>query len=971
MNILSNKGFLNAGSNESAFIVATENFTTVTVDNGITITNAILNQGDTYQYSITEQLTYIVTDKPVYVWHMSGYGCEMGEAILPPLNCAGSNQVSFSRSTSVSFLLDILCPSGAEGNFTLNGSTTLVTAAMFNPVPGTGGAWVGAQISFNTTDIPVGVANLITNSTDLFSLGVINGSATGGCLYHYMSSFIRRVYTKAGNDTTLCNGDPLVNLTGSVTGGATTGQWQVLNGAGTISNSTDLITTYTPTSSDYAQGTLTFVLGSTGNCNPVYDTVKVDFIQSPIVSAGGDASFCKNNIGAVPITGSLSFAAGASWSGGSGGAFGNSGNLSTTYTPSPTDLANDSVNLILTSAGSFFACPNDKDTVTIFFTDPPGVVAGPDLVVCSSQNSFTLSGAVTGVSSTGIWTTTGSGAFSPTDMDLNGDYLISSADTAAGSMTITLTSTNNSNCLAVSDSLLVTILDKPEVQITTADSLCSNLTTINLTGTVTAGFSSNWNVLGAGSVATPGSLNTIYTLSPVDTTNGYIDVVLETTGGICPVEDDTLRITFVNPPTVSAGLDQSFCANEPIQLNGIISGANPSGSWSSTGTGTFSPSNTILSTIYFPSAADVMNGNISLILTSSGSFGCIPDDDTLAVTFKAAPTVDFTFTSACEGENTNFLDASTTTDGVINSWSWDFGDLTNSIANNPIHPYPAPGSYTATLIATSTNGCQDTVSYVVDVNAVPVADFIGEPACEEQITQFTDQSFISSGSIVTWEWNFENGVLISNDQNPTYVFDTQGSFPVTLSVTSDLGCVGTLNSSVNVLPGPIAAFTMSPNPALALENVAFTDMSTGDQLSIWYWNFGDGTGGNNQNEIYSYADGGDYLVTLEVTDINGCIDTTSQVISVALLPVLPTAFTPNGDNSNDVFIIRGGPFTEVDFKVYNNWGQLIFSTTDANEGWDGTYNGANAPLGVYTWTFIVEIAGGRVITKSGDVTLIR
>ncbi|MBL4704067.1 MAG: PKD domain-containing protein, partial [Flavobacteriales bacterium] len=830
---------------------------------------------------------------------------------------------------------------------------------------------MGAQVSFTTAVIPVGTANLLTNSSDLFSLGVINGSATGGCLYHYMSSFIRRVYTEAGNDTTLCNGEPLINLNGSVTGGATTGSWSVLNGTNTIASPTSLVTSYAPTASDFAQGSLTFVLGSTGNCNPVYDTIKVDFINSPQVTAGGDDTFCKNNVGSVPIAGTLQFAAGSNWSGGTGGAFGNTGDLITTYTPSPADLAADSVALYLTSAGSFFTCPNDEDTVVIYFTDPPTVVAGPDQVVCSSTISVVLVGAVTGASSTGVWTSTGSGAFSPLDTDLNGDYLISAADTTIGSLTITLTSTNNGNCLAVQDSLTVTILDKPEVTITAQDSLCANVSTINLTGTVTTGFSSSWTVYGSGSIANPTLIPTTYTLSPVDTVSGYIDIVLETTGGICPVEQDSIHIIFVTPPTVDAGVDQAFCENESIQLNGLLTGSALGANWTSTGTGSFSPSSSSLNAIYTPSASDIASAGFKLILTSSADFGCLADADTLLITFKPIPVGDFSFNQACFGENTSFLDLSTTADGTINSWTYDFGDASGSIANNPLHNYPGPGNYTATLIVSSTNGCLDTVSHTITVNPVPIAMFNTAIACVNANTEFTDASFVSSGNIVAWDWDFNSGAGLSTDQDPFYAFGNSGSYPVILTVTSDLGCTGTIITNVNVLPGPIADFSMTPNPALALEDVYFTDLSTNGPVVSWYWNFGDEIGGNNQNEVHDYANGGSYEVILTVTDGNGCTDTISKTIYVALLPVLPTAFTPNGDGENDEFIIRGGPFDAVDFKIYSSWGQLIFESFDANTGWDGTFQGQPAILGVYTWTFTVNMAGNRVVIKEGDVTLIR
>lgn len=962
------RGALNAGSEESFFITATENFTTVTITDGA-VTTTILNQGDTYRYQITGPRTHVQSDKAVYVLHMTGYGCELGEALLPPLNCAGSDIVTFPRTNGQNFSLNILCPTGAEGSFLLNGSAALVPAGSFNVVPGTGGAWKAAQITFTTAQIPSGSSNILTNSTDNFGLGIVNGGTTTGCLYHYMSSFIRRVYTKAGNDTTLCNGEPSIALNGSVTGGATTGIWSVLDGSGTLATPTNLTTAYTPTTSDYAQGYLTFVLSSTGNCNPVRDTVKINFIQSPVVGAGNDNSFCKNNVGAIPISGNVNFASAASWSGGNGGAFGNSGSLNTTYTPSPADLAADSVALVLTSAGSFFACPNDTDTLVIHFTDAPSVIAGPNQVLCSNSTVANLAGSISGATTTGIWTTNGTGAFTPTQTNLVTDYLVSSADTSAGSIVMTLTSTNNGNCLAVQDSLEILIIDQPYVNITSTDSICSNIAGLALTGTVTAGFSSLWTVNGLGTIADPSNLSTFYTLSPLDTTNGFIDVYLQTTG-ICPIEEDSLRVYFIDPPIVNAGIDQAFCENQAIQLSGTISGSTPTGTWSTMGTGSFDPSNTLLSTLYHPSTSDISNGSVNIILSTGSAFGCVPDNDTLHVTFKASPQANFSANSACQGDNSIFTDQSVPAGGPLISWLWDFGDATTSITNNPIHTYTGSGTFPVSLVVTSSNGCSDTVQQSVTVNPLPIAQFTHEVACENSPVQFTDISFISSGSIVSWEYTFE-GSSVSTSQNPVYSFAGSGSFPVTLVVQSALGCEGTATSNVVVNPAPTADFVINPNPALALENVYFTDASTGNQLVDWYWNFGDGEGDNNQNSVHNYSNGGNFPITLIVTDINGCEDTLTKNLSIALLPVLPTGFTPNGDNENDVFIIRGGPFKSVDFKIYNNWGQLIYESTDALEGWNGMYQGEKAPLGVYTWTFVVEMTNGQIIKKSGDVTLMR
>ena len=59
------------------------------------------------------------------------------------------------------------------------------------------------------------------------------------------------------------------------------------------------------------------------------------------------------------------------------------------------------------------------------------------------------------------------------------------------------------------------------------------------------------------------------------------------------------------------------------------------------------------------------------------------------------------------------------------------------------------------------------------------------------------------------------------------------------------------------------------------------------------------------------------------------------------------------------------------FKVYNNWGELLFTTTDQKQGWDGKYKDIDQPMSVYVWSVEVEVADGRIFKKSGDVTLIR
>lgn len=968
-----NKGFLNAGSNESVFIVAKDNFTTVSINDGA-VTTALLNQGDTKAHSITQGLTYIQADKPVYVIHMSGYGCELGEAIIPPLNCSGSDQVSFTRTNSQSFLLNILCKSTATGSFVLNGSSTLVPASAFTVVPGTSGVWSGAQIAFNTTNVPVNAASLITNtsSDSLFSMGVINGGATTGCLYHYLSSFLRKVFISAGNDTSICTATTIVPLNGSVKGGATTGIWTTINGTGTFGNTTSLVTTYSLSANDLSQSQIKFVLSSTGNCDPVRDTMVLHLFRSPIVDAGNNATLCKNNIVPVNLAGSLQYAAGASWSGGNGGSYGNPGSLNTTYLPSPADLAAGSIKLKLTSTGSFNGCPNTQDSLTLLFTDPPSVAAGGDVSVCANNPTVAISGSVTVGSTTGAWSSSGSGLFTPSADSLNATYQLSATDISQGSLVIKLSSTNNGNCKTVTDSILVTVTPKPNVVAGPSDTICSSNTFYTLNGSVTGGASSgHWTTSGNGTFGNANSLSTYYNIGQADTLNGSVKLYLTSTGSNCLPEKDSIILTIAKAPLVNSGPDNIVCDNQLLVLNGNVSGFTNTGVWSTTGTGVFTPNDSLLSTYYQPSALDISNGFVKLILTSTNNAGCTAVKDTIKLSFKGSPDASFVPENLCMLASGTFTDNSTTPVGSITGWYWDFGDGGTSIAQNAQHAYSTPGTYTITHAANSSNGCTDTVRTPIDVYFLPQALFFTNTVCKGNNTQFVDSTTSLSGSIISWFWNFGDGG-VSQAENPQHAYGSTGTFTVNLTVTSSFGCKDTINKAVTVIPGPHADFTMSQNPVEALVPVIFTDASTGPgSLVSWYWNLGDSSYVNTENPEHAYANSGDYNVTLVVKDINGCIDTVRHEVTVVLLPDVPTAFSPNSDGQNDVFLVKGGPFKTIDLRIYNNWGQLIFESNDQAQGWDGTFNGTAQPIGVYVWVVDVETFSGKKIKKTGDVTLLR
>jgi gliding motility-associated-like protein len=967
-----NKGQLNAGSNESIFIVATDNFTQININDG-TLTTYTINKGDTKQYSITQPLTYVSANKPVYLIHMSGFGCELGMAILPPLNCAGSNQVSFTRNNSQPFFLNIICRNGVQGNFILNGNPTLVPASAFTVVPGTGGNWVGAQINFNTTDIPPNSSNLLVNTADVFALGVFNGNTTTGGLYHYMSSFLRKVYVDAGSDINYCIGtNSVIPLNGNVYGATSTGSWTAINGTGTFSNPNSLNTNYILSTADTTQSVIQLLLTSTGNCTPKTDTVNIYIRKSPIVDAGNNVTLCKNNLQNINLNGVVQNALGAVWSTTGNGVFGNSGSVNTFYIPTPSDASSDSIWIKLTSTGNIYGCPDASDSIKIKFTNPPNVNAGSDVNVCTNSPTISLNGSITGATNTGIWTSNGSGMFNPSDTIMNTNYILSSADMMQSVIYIKLTSTNNGNCNAVSDSIAVNIIQQPSVNAGNNDTICASAGFVTVNGSVSGSATQGiWSTTGGGFFSNPNALSTTYFISASDTINGYVYLILNSQGGICPSVSDTVRIDILKAPFVTAGNDTSVCNNIAIPLHGNVTGYTNTGQWTSTGTGTFFPNNTALSGQYIPSLFDVATGTVSLILESTNNKGCSPRKDTVKISFIPAPKADFTYSTTCVNSPVIFNDASTATTGTITNYYWDFGDGSNTISQNAIHTYSLVNTYTVTHIVTGNNGCSDSVQKTIQVYPLPIANFTYQKPCEKSNTLFFDSSYINPGIITQWNWNFGDGNF-STMNNPVHTFSAPAIYNVLLTVTSSDGCVNSITKPVDVKPKPNADFSMTNNPTVANEVVYFSDFSTPiGNINNWYWNFGDSYVSNIQNPSHTYSDQGDYTITLIVTSVDGCIDTVQKDISVILLPQVPTGFSPNQDGNNDVLYVRGGPFKKLSFKVYNNWGQLIFESNDQSIGWDGTFKGEEQPIGVYVWILEVEMYNNRVIKKSGDVTLMR
>ncbi len=999
-----NLGQLYTNMDESGFIVATENFTKLTINNGST-TTVTINKGDTYQVKLTAALTYVNADKNVYAIHASGFGCELGEAILPPLNCAGSKLVPFSRNTNQNFNLNILCKNGSQSTFTLNASTTSVTAANFTVVPGTGslpgGPYWGAQVAFtSTTVLPIGSYTIGNNSNE-FALGVFDGGFSSGGLFHYMSAFFRKPTVIAQPTTQVCASPTAsVILTGTVGAGASTGTWTAVNGTGvfgTYSSTLNTITVpYFLSSADtLVQPSIKFYLNALDACGKPYKDSTYLFInQRPKVLASGNISMCKNNIMPIVLSGTITNANTGGWTGGNGGTF-SSPSPTTAYNPSPSDLSAGTITLTLTSAGPLPGCLNSAKSITVNFVNPPVVNAGADITACTNSQTVALNGGISGITNTGIWTSSGTGLFLPNSNTTTPIYQFSANDLLQPSISFTLTSTNNGLCASTKDFMQINIIPKPFVDAPANFTICATSVAVVLTGSVGGSASAGtWAIApgqgsGAFSPVSPPATVT-YSLSQNDTLVGSVNLYLSSSGGICPTEKDSVRITILRAPNISITSNSiSICRNAPINLTAVVAGGT-SYTWvaQSSSTGTFSspgaaglispPISTIFAQ-YNPTPADVGNGSVSFTVLISNA-PCIPTTKSVTAYFIASPKALFTVpnTGRCLNKSLPFTDASLDNGTAPLSYNWNFGaGLGNSITQNPIYTYTNVGSYVITLSVTGQNSCIDTVSKRITIYPLPIPNFSVTNACQNINSVFQNLTLVpgGGGSVTAITWNFgDSNVPLNTGLTSTvvHVYANPGPYNASFTITTNYGCTSTTIIPITINPKPKAEFGMTNNPSVAQEPVYFSDFSTPTGgIANWLWQFGDETSASGPAPTHNFANPGIYFIKLTVNDANGCSDTISKSIEVVLVPQVPTGFTPNKDNNNDLLFVKGGPFQNMKFRVYNNWGELLFETTDQKIGWDGTKNGIDQPVGVYVWTLEVDLYNNRQVKKNGDITLIR
>lgn len=300
---------------------------------------------------------------------------------------------------------------------------------------------------------------------------------------------------------------------------------------------------------------------------------------------------------------------------------------------------------------------------------------------------------------------------------------------------------------------------------------------------------------------------------------------------------------------------------------------------------------------------------------------------------------------------------------------WDFGTgvSPDPLAASTTVGFSTLGAHPVTVTVTE-GGCTDSFTDTIHVFPLPVPHFtVDTNGCVPFQPQFTNGS--TAWTPLTFLWQLGDGSQ-SSDSLPAHVYTAAGIYDVSLTVSTDSGCIASrtlaLPSLVSVWPQPTAAATALPSVTTVLApQVTFRDHSTDAEQ----WDFlVEGIHYDTTLFTHTFSDAGWYTALLTVTSGVGCTDTaTVRVFIGDHLFFAPTAFTPNGDGHNEVWKPSVKGARQYQLAVFDRWGHIVFSTTDPAQGWDGK----NAVPGVYAYKAWLTEYGPLEQEYNGSFVLIR
>jgi len=408
--------------------------------------------------------------------------------------------------------------------------------------------------------------------------------------------------------------------------------------------------------------------------------------------------------------------------------------------------------------------------------------------------------------------------------------------------------------------------------------------------------------------------------------------------------EDSITI-MINIPVVDLGADYNIPCNattiiDPIPTGGI---APYSYSWS---TGS---SDTLITV-----------GGGTYILDIVDNFGCITSD-TIVINEDSSPAFSFGADYNIPCNTTTLLNPNVAGGTQPYTYSWNNGSIDSALV--------APeGFYVLTV--TDLYGCADADTITITEDLPPTTIITGGGIiCDDGTT--TDIYFDFTG-LLPWELSYTNGVndyTINNITASQFVLSTniQGEYSILL-VEDVNDCISDTSGHVEVVVNALPIAIISP-AEVTIYIGAEVELDAGEYVFYEWYTSSDSLLSNNQ--VLTVTDSGKYYIWVE--DENGCRDM-SEVAIVNAVPLtqlfVPSVFTPNDDEHNELFVIKGLHIKEFNIQIYNRWGDLLFESNTIDKYWDGMYENRRVLEGTYYYQIDVLGEDGEMFIKGGTVQLI-
>ncbi len=862
-----------------------------------------------------------------------------------------TDSVCFSSAADTAVLqIDDLPTSDAGPDLTFCGGDTMQLLGV--PFPGGSYQWISnTGLSDDTIPDPF----ITLNQGGVFDY-IFNVTLGNGCVATDTArvTVLPSPQVTASNDTSFCEGEGGVGISALATGGVAPLYYvwwcdstSTFCGIDSINDNDPHVNPDT-TTEYYVQ-----ITGSNG-CLSNVDTVLVTELPKPLVDAGPDMFICGDSAPGVILTPTITQALGPyqyQWTPAAGL------NSSTIENPFARPDSTTIYTLVVTAGNgctSDFTTLDTNATVTVHVNPVPVAIAHipADSIDLCLGDSVQLQGTAFGAGPQYDY------SWSPVtavNTPTSQSPWVSPIITTEYILTVF-----SNGCPSYGDTVRINVHTLPTVDAGIDSEICLGASQ-QLNGSAGGDSSTSYIYAWEPAIYLNDSTLEDPIATPDSTTQFYLTATSEWG---CVGGPDSVTVFLKPTPIAEAGRNVEICEGDTIMITGTFfytstEPANPSEVYFGWSPNQFISDTTINNPEVWPPSSQFYYLEVR-------HEDCVTYDSMLVQVYPqpiAGVTGD---TTVICGQDSVQLYATGGLGGATYTWMPPNG-LSNPAAAEPM---ASPDTTTNYIVIVSEGKCVDTADITIEVIPRPEAAFIQSAltGCAPLTVNFLDISQDAENYV----WDLGDGSLVQNIQNPEHVYETPGTYTVSLLAIGPGFCQDSAPEvQVIVGEGPIADFMSDPSyPAelvIPSTSVQFTDMS---ENATWVrWDFGDGTFSDLDNPSHTYTAEGTYYVSLVASSPEGCVDTVQHGPYVILIPQLfiPNVFSPNADGINDLFRPDYSGSQPYVLQIFDRWGVKLYDSNNKTQGWNGqNESGVEVPEGTYYYR--VEVGDKEY---AGDVTLVR